>query len=71
MPSNSKREVEEPLSFHLVIEEADGAFVCNCQDYGRNGKPCLGILIVRMRRDYGSVENYIGRPTTTILLHAP
>ncbi|KAJ7078644.1 hypothetical protein C8R44DRAFT_754811 [Mycena epipterygia] len=56
-PKKSDNEEEDaPITFHTVIEEPDGALVCDCDSFGKNGKACLEVLVVRMQREQGKIK---------------
>ncbi|KAF8055809.1 hypothetical protein FPV67DRAFT_1434064 [Lyophyllum atratum] len=52
-----------PLSFYTVIEERDGALVCNCPSFRATGKSCMHVMVARMERDFGPVGNYLNVET--------
>lgn len=69
MPSKKKGEEEsETVAFHTVVERPDGALICDCEDFDQTGKACLHVLVVRIQRDYGPVEKYIGKKQTKLWL---
>ncbi|KAJ6491845.1 hypothetical protein C8R47DRAFT_1214635 [Mycena vitilis] len=58
-------ESEERVPFHTVIENADGALVCDCHEYSQTGKPCVDLLVARMARQYGPAQNFIDLESRT------
>jgi hypothetical protein len=47
--------------YSTVIEEQDGLLICNCRVFGETGKACVHISAVKMQKQFGPVDDYLGK----------